>query len=102
MLDFLFKKQEINKSEIFNNLYGKMRELYTKDTVTAERKKELGELIEKFGYLPYSQIKVLEELSDAEVIYCLEKKLEINETFKDNKLIIQDNKISRPLSLLIG
>ncbi len=94
MLDFLFKKQEINKSEIFNNLYGKMRELYTKDTVTAERKKELGELIEKFGYLPYSQIKVLEELSDAEVIYCLEKKLEINETFKDNKLIIQDNKIS--------
>ena len=94
MFDFLFKKQEINKSEIFNNLYEKVRKLYSEDNISYERKTELGGLIEKFGYLPYSQAKALEELSPSEVIFCLEKKLELNETYKDNKLFIENNKIS--------
>lgn len=94
MLDFLFKKQEIDKSEIFNNLYSKIKDIYVKETITPERQKELSEQIEKFGYLPYSQAKALEELTPAEVIFCLEKKLELNFTYSENKLQIKDNKIS--------
>lgn len=94
MFNFLFKKQEIDKSEIFNDLYLKIRNKYSVETLTAERKNELASLIEKFGYLPYSQAKALEELKDNEVIFCLEKKLEINATFENEKLIIKNNKIS--------
>ena len=38
-----------------------------------------GRLIEKYGYLPYSQAKAINELTPSEVIFCLEKKLELNE-----------------------
>ena len=55
MLDFLFKKQEVDKSEIFNNLYSKIKEIYSKEIISAKRQKELSDKIEKYGYLPYSQ-----------------------------------------------
>jgi hypothetical protein len=94
MLNFLFKKQEIDKSEVFNDLYSRIKNLYKTDEISSERQKELSELIEKYGYLPYSQAKALKELTSSEVIFCLEKKLEINNTFKDNKLNIKNNEIS--------
>lgn len=94
MFNFLFKKQEINKSEIFNNLYIKIKDFYLKEPVTEERRNELSSLIEKFGYLPYSQAKALEELKENEVIFCLEKKLEINSTYENEKLVIKNNEIS--------
>ncbi len=94
IFDFLFKKKEIDRAEVFCNQYSKIKELYSKNAVSAERKKELGDLIEKFAYLPYSQAKALEQLTPEEVIFCLEKKLEIAGTFKDNKLNIKNNEIS--------
>lgn len=95
MLDFLFKKNEtINKKELFNNLFSKIKDLYCKEEISGERKRELSLQIEKFGYLPYSQTRAINELTAAETIFCLEKKLELNETFKDNKLIFDDNNIS--------
>ena len=94
MLDFLFKKQEVDKSEIFNNLYAKIKDIYSKEAITTNRQKELSDQIEKFGYLPYSQAKALEELTPAEIIFCLEKKLEKNSSFNENKLQIKNNQIS--------
>ena len=93
MFDFLIKKQEVNKAEIFNEQYKKIKALYNEE-IKPERKKELAALIEKFGYLPYSQAKALNELKDSEVLFCLEKKLEINDTCKNSELIIKDNKTS--------
>ena len=94
MLDFLFKKQEVDKSEIFNNLYSKIKEIYLKEIISAKRQKELSDEIEKYGYLPYSQAKALEELTSSEVIFCLEKKLELNSTLTNGKLKIANNEIS--------
>ncbi len=94
MFGFLQKKQEINKSEIFNSQYKKVKDLYEKEIITFERKEELSKLIEKYGYLPCSQAKALEELTVEEVIFCLEKKLEINKSYKENKLIIENNILS--------
>ena len=92
MFDFLMKKQEVNKAEIFNEQYKKIKALYNEE-IKPERQKELVSLIEKYGYLPYSQAKALNELTDSEVLFCLEKKLEINGTY-NNELIIKDNKTS--------
>ena len=94
MLDFLFKKQEVDKSEIFNNLYSKIKEIYSKEIISAKRQKELSDEIEKYGYLPYSQAKALEELTSSDVIFCLEKKLELNSTITNGKLKIANNEIS--------
>ncbi len=94
MLDFLFKKQEVDKSEIFNNLYSKIKEIYLKEIISAKRQKELSDEIEKYGYLPYSQAKALNELTSSEVIFCLEKKLELNSTLTNGKLKIANNEIS--------
>ncbi len=95
MLEFLFnKKPKIGKCEFLKNNYSKVKELFSKEEISFERKKELGDLIEKYGYLPYSQAKALEELSPSETLFCLEKKLEINETYKDGGFIVEENNIS--------
>ena len=43
--------------------------------------------MQKYGYLPYPQYKALQELTDAEAIYCLIEKLMYAKTFVDSKFI---------------
>ncbi len=83
MLDFLFKKEADNVCEDLNNFYSKLKEIYSYDSISDERKAYLKTTVNKFGYLPYPQIKALEELSDAEVLFALESKWEANGVFKD-------------------
>ena len=94
MFNFLFKNKKVDKYEIINQQYMKIKDLYSKEPLSTKRKNELQNLIEKYGYLPYSQIKALEELTPAEVIFCLEKKMEINNTYKDNKFTFKSSEIS--------
>ena len=94
IFDFLFKKHETDKAELLNSKYSLIKNLYGSEEISNERKKELSDLIEKHGYLPYSQARALTDLTDSEVLYCLEKKLAINETFKDNKFCIKNNEIN--------
>ena len=84
MLDFLFKK-ETSASESLNEFYSKLKEMYSFDSITDERKDFLKSTVSKFGYLPYPQIKALEELTDAEVLYALEFIWEAEGVFKDGK-----------------
>ncbi len=87
MFDFLFKKApKVNEIEVLQKNFSIIKDFYSKDKISFERKKELSDLIEKYGYLPYSQAKAIEEISPSEVIFCLEKKLELNNTYKDNSL----------------
>ena len=95
MLNFLFKKApKIDKSEIIKKQYSKIKSLYSTETIPSKRQKELSDLIEKYGYLPYSQTKAIEALTPSEVIFCLEKKLEINDTFKEGNLNFTNDNIS--------
>ena len=95
MLDFLFKKEpKINKSAVIKEQYFIVKDFYEKEKISEKRKEELSSLIEKYGYLPYSQSKAITSLTPEEVIFCLEKKLEINGTFKDFELFFKDDEIS--------
>lgn len=100
MLNFLFNKKEENKvgllfrqsrSGIFarqreiNGLYLKLKELYKFDEISEDRKVFLKETVEKYGYLPYPQVKILEELCPAEVLFALETKFKAEGVFKDEK-----------------
>ena len=85
MLDFLFKKETGNACENLNSFYSKLKEMYPFDNISDERKTYLKSLMNKFGYLPYPQIKALEELSDAEVLFAIESKWEANGVFKDGR-----------------
>lgn len=89
----LFKKNEIKDKEI-NALYSKLKELYNYDDIAQERKQELARLIEKNGYLPYSYIQALEELSDAEVLWGLEQKWAANRVFADGEFSFENENIS--------
>ena len=84
MLNFLFKR-ETSSAEILNEVYSKLRELYSFETISEERKDYLKSTMAKFGYMPYPHIKALEELSDAEVLWALESKWENEGVFKDGK-----------------
>ena len=84
MLDFLFKK-EVSICETLNNFYSGLRELYSFDSISDERKDYLKTTMAKYGYLPYPHIKALEELTDAEVLWALESKWEHEGVFENGK-----------------
>lgn len=83
MLDFLFKKEAGNACENLNSFYSKLREMHSFESITEERKEYLKSTMTRFGYLPYPQIKALEELTDAEVLFSLESKWEANGVFEN-------------------
>ncbi|MBE7711282.1 MAG: hypothetical protein E7Z92_03985 [Cyanobacteria bacterium SIG31] len=84
MLNFLFKR-ETNNAELLNDFYSKIREMYSFESISEERKEYLKSTMAKYGYLPYPHIKALEELSNAEVLWALESKWENEGVFKDGK-----------------
>ena len=85
MLAFLFKKDVENECDALNSFYSKIKDLYSFNFISDERKEYLKSQMERFGYLPYPHIKALEELSDSEVLFALEYKWTANGVFKDGK-----------------
>ena len=85
MLEFLFKKETTSPCEALNSFYSALKEMYSFDTISDERKDYLRTQMETYGYLPYPHIKALEELSAAEVLYALEYKWISNGVFKDGR-----------------
>lgn len=71
---------------ILNSLFNKFKGLYGYDEISQERKNFIEELIRKYGYLPFSHIKALEELSDAEVLFGIQIKMELANTFVDGEI----------------
>ena len=89
----LFKKEE-KKTDNLNAVYAKIKAYYGFNTISEERKLYLDEQLEKYGYLPYPHIKVLEELSEAETLYALEKKWEKEGVLKNGIFEFDNNQIS--------
>lgn len=102
MLNFLFKKENVGwalahqNKQYINEIYLKLKELYKVDEISDERKKYLTETVEKYGYLPYPQFKVLEELCPAEVLFALEVKFKNEDVFDGEKFnFIQASPLAR-------
>ena len=85
MLAFLFRKDVENECDALNAFYSRIKDLYSFNYISDERKEYLKSQMERFGYLPYPHIKALEELSDSEVLFALEYKWTANGVFKDGK-----------------
>lgn len=90
----LFKKKEPSKCDRINEIYSKLKEAYSFDKISDERKSELSSLIKKYGYLPYPYTKALEELTSEEILFGLEIKWTDNGIFKDGKFTFSNDKIS--------
>ena len=84
MFSFLFQKKE-NQNEKLNTIYSNLKKLYAYNEIEDNRKIYLKETVEKFGYLPYSHIKALEELTPAETLFSLEIKWEKEGCFKNGE-----------------
>ena len=86
----LFSKKECKANftpRELDVLLAKIAQIYRIDELDKERKKYLSKTIREYGYLPYPQYKVLQELTPAETIYCLVEKLIWAGTFVENKFI---------------
>ena len=79
MLDFLFKKKtEVSRSQAVNDLYSHLKSLYNTDSVSDDRRNYILDLMNRYGYIPYSYSKACSELSDAEVLLAVEEKWKQN------------------------
>lgn len=86
MLEFLFKKKTDSKrAEAVNTMYRALKSLYNTDSISQERKGYLSELMNKYGYIPYSYHRANNELSNEEVLFVLEQKWAQNEVFKSGE-----------------
>lgn len=87
MLNFS-KKQQVNfDSKELSALLAKITQIYHVDEISTDRMEYLTKTIEKYGYLPYPQFKVLEELTPAEAIFTLIEKLKYAKTFVNKEMI---------------
>ena len=79
MLDFLFKKKtDSNRQQAVNDFYTQLNTIYKTDSISDERRNYILDLMDKYGYIPYSYSKACSELSDAEVILAVEEKWKQN------------------------
>ena len=86
MLKFLFKKEtKVTKSAQLTTFLNDLKELYNYNSISEERKTYLKNLLDKYGYIPYPHIRALEELSDAETIFCVEYKWAKNNIYVDGE-----------------
>ena len=92
MLDFLFKKKnETNRSQSLNEFYSKLKTIYDTSSIPEERKSYLLDLMNKYGYIPYSYSKACSELSDAEVLLAVEEKWKQNGVLINNALVFNNS-----------
>ena len=94
MFDFFKKQETVNKAEVLNEIYAKLKDYTYYYDVPNERKEQLRNIVKKYGYLNYPHLKVLEELSAAETLCALEIKWENNGIFKDGKFVFDNDKVS--------
>ena len=73
----------LDKLQKINNFYCYLKSKYPVTQITEERQEFLQSTIKKYGYLPLPYIKALEELTDAETLFCLEQKLSNEGIFND-------------------
>ncbi len=89
MLNLLAKnKAGVNfEASELSVLLAKIAQIYDIQNIRQDRKVYLSKCIKRYGYLPYPQYKVLQELTDAEAVFCLIKKMANANTFVDDKII---------------
>ncbi len=67
-----------------NNFWVELHDFFKTYEISDERKHWLSSLIHEHGYLPFSHVQALEELSNAEVIFCIQEKMQVSGTFGHN------------------
>ncbi len=94
MLNFLFKKEtKVTKSAQLTSFLNSLKELYNYNSISEERKTYLKSLLDKYGYIPYPHIRALEELSDAETLFCVEYKWAQNNVYVDGEFCFVNSSV---------
>ena len=93
------KTKEIKVDKQLNEIYQKLRQKYSSDDMSEERRDYLCGLFDDYGYLKMPFQKALEELTEAETLYLLEKKWKSNKVFSNGKFEFANNQVS-PLARL--
>ena len=86
------------KQTKIDTFYGYLKSKYPSGQITEERLDFLSTIMQEYGYLPFPYIKALKELTDAEVLFCLEQKwknegvfVEGNFDYSDTSVLVRNN-----------
>ena len=94
MLSLLFRKEtKISKSSQLTEFLNNLKDLYNYNSITPERKSYLTSLLDKYGYIPYPHVRALEELSDAETLFCVEYKWAKNGVYTENSFLFKNSSV---------
>ncbi len=94
MLDFLFKKKtDLHRAQAVNEFYSKLKTLYNPESIEEGRRNYLLGLMNEYGYIPYSYSKACTELSDEEVILCVEEKWKQNGVLINGELKFNNSSV---------
>lgn len=93
-MSFITKSLLTINSENLTNIFAGLKALYNFAGIDENRKNYIINKVQKYGYLPYSYIKALEELTEAETLLALEEKLKLNNTYNEDKFNFNDENIS--------
>ncbi len=77
-------------SDNLNQIINELKNLFEVEKVDENRKNQIAEMVNKYGYIPYSHIRALKELSEAETIIALEEKLKLNNTYTENYFTFEE------------
>lgn len=94
MLEFLFKKKTDSKrSEAVNTMYKALKSLYNTDNIPQDRREYLTDLMNKYGYIPYSYHRANDELSNEEVLFVLEQKWAQNGVYNNGEFEFSNSSV---------
>ena len=89
------KKKKVEDISIkLNEELSSLKKVYNIETLTKEQTKTIDEELSKYGYIRRSHQNALTSLSPEEVVYALFKIFELNNTFNDNKITVNNETIS--------
>ncbi len=92
MYQFEFKDMQ-NDLLTVNNFYKVLKHLYPQSSVSTERQKYLSDLMNEYGYIPYPYVQTFTDLTDAEVLFCLEKKWENENVLSNGEFKFSDTSV---------
>ena len=90
MLNLLTKKKQYKPAFCageLTSIISKLNQIYDVESISKDRMQYFISTMDKYGYLPYPQYKVLEELTDAEALFCLILKLNNAKSYVNSAFI---------------
>lgn len=85
---------KIFDANTLTQIFISLKQFYGTHNISEDRRNYISQIVQEYGYLPYSHQKALEELTTAETLIGLEEKLKLNGIYKNSVFTFDADTIS--------